>query len=125
MPDNHRQYLEHTPDQIRNWANTIGQSTEKFVEYILDNHVEKKALTILLSFKNLTKYYSDELIEKSCETLMTISQAPTLSVLKTILKCMKDSQKAKENGTLNEAKTNTDYGFVRGAKYFGGVKNEE
>jgi hypothetical protein len=56
---------------------------------------------------------------------MTISQAPTLSVLKTILKRMKDSQKAKENGTLNEAKTNIDYGFVRGAKYFGGVKNEE
>ena len=125
MPDNHRQYLEHTPDQIRNWANTMGYSTEKFVEYILDNHVEKKALTILLSFKNLTKYYSDEFIEKSCETLMTISKVPTLTVLKTILKRMKDSQKSKENGTINETKTDTDYGFVRGAKYFGGVKNEE
>lgn len=68
MPDNHRQYLEHTPDQIRNRANTIGYSSEKFVEYILDNHVEKKALTILLSFKNLTKYYSDEFIGKGCET---------------------------------------------------------
>lgn len=125
MPDNHRQYLEHTPVQIRNWANSMGQSSEKFVEYILDKHVEKKALTILLSFKNLTKYYSDELIEKGCETLMTISQAPTLSVLKTILKRMKDSHKSKADGTLNETKTNTDYGFVRGAKYFGGVKNEE
>ena len=53
MPDNHRQYLEHTPDQIRSWANTIGQSTEKFVEYILDNHVDKKALSILLSLRLL------------------------------------------------------------------------
>jgi transposase len=125
MPDNHRKYLEHTPGQIRNWAKTIGKNTEKFVEYILDNHVEKKALTILLSFKNLTKYYSDEHIEKGCETLMTISHTPTLSVLKTILKRMKDSQKSKENGTLNETKTDTDYGFVRGAGYFGGVKNEK
>lgn len=125
MPDNHRKYLEHTPDQIRNWANTVGYNTEKFARYILDNQVEKKALTILLSFKNLTKYYSDELIEKSCEILMTISQAPTLSVLKTILKRMKDSQSSKENGTLNDSKTDNDYGFVRGSKYFGGVKNEE
>jgi|LFRM01.1.fsa_nt_gb transposase len=125
MPDNHRKYLEHTPDQIKNWAKTMGYSTEKFVGYILDNQVEKKALTVLLSFKNLTKYYSDELIEKSCETLMTISQAPTLSVLKTILKRMKDSQSSKESGTLNDTKTDNDYGFVRGSKYFGGVKNEE
>ncbi len=56
--------------------------------------------------------------------LMTISQAPTLSVLKTILKRMKDSQSSKENGTLNETRTDNDYGFTRGAKYFGGVRNE-
>jgi hypothetical protein len=56
---------------------------------------------------------------------MAISQVPTLSVLRTILKRMKDSQNSKENGTLNESKTDTDYGFVRGAEYFGGAKNEE
>ena len=111
--------------KVKSWAKTVGSSTEKFIHYILDNHAEKKALTILLSFKNLTKYYSDELIEKSCDTLMTISQAPSLSVLKTILKRMKESQSSKENGTLNDTKTDNDYGFVRGAKYFGGVKNEE
>jgi len=38
---------------------------------------------------------------------------------------MKDSQKSKENGTLKEAKTDKNYGFVRGAKYFGGIKNKE
>jgi len=125
MPENHRKFLEHTPDQVRDWANTIGSNTERFVEYTLDNHVEKKALTILLSLKNLTKYYSDDLIEKGCETLMSISRVPSFSVLKTILKRMKDSQKSKEKGTLNETSTDNDYGFVRGAKYFGGVKNEE
>ena len=125
MPENHRKFLEHTPDHVRNWANTIGSNTEKFVEYILDNHVEKKALTILLSLKNLTKYYSDDFIEKGCEALMSISRVPSFSVLKAILKRIKDSQKSKEKGTLNETNTDNDYGFVRGAKYFGGVKNEE
>ena len=125
MPDNHRRYLEHTPDQVRNWAKEIGENTEKFVEYILDNNAEKKALNVLSSLKNLTKYYSDELIEDGCETLMSISRAPTLSVLKTILKRMKDSRKSKENGTLNVIKTDADYGFARGARYFGGIKNEK
>ncbi len=38
---------------------------------------------------------------------------------------MKDSQKSKEKGTLNETRTDNGYGFARGAKYFGGVKYEE
>ncbi len=122
MPDNHRKYLEHTPDQVIAWAKKIGGNTEKFVGYILNNNVEKKALTVLSSVKNLTKYYPDELIEAGCETLMSISKAPTLSVLKTILKRMKESNKSKENETLNETKTDSNYGFARGAKYFGGVK---
>lgn len=122
MPDNHRKYLEHTPSQVRDWANEIGQNTEKFVEYILNNNVEKKALTILASLKNLTKSYSSEFIEEGCETLMTISHSPTLPVLKTILKRMKDNQKSRKKGTLNDTETDNNYGFVRGAKYFGGIK---
>lgn len=125
MPDNHRKYLEHTPDKVRSWANDIGENTENFVEYILSNNAEKKALTILSSVKNLSKYYSDALIEDGCETLMSISKVPTLSVLKTILKRMKDSKKSKENETLNETRTDADYGFIRGAKYFGGMKDEK
>jgi len=125
MPDSHRKYLEHTPEQVIGYAKRIGENTEKFVEYILDNNVEKKALMILASFKNLTNSYSDKLIEEGCKTLMAISHAPALSVLKTILKRMKDTQNSRENGTLNEAKTDNDYGFVRGAKYFGGIKNEK
>ena len=125
MPDNHRKYLDHTPDQIKEWASSKGDSINDFVGYILNNHAEKKALDILLSFKNLTKYYSDDLIEKACQTLITISQAPSLSVLKSILKRMKEKEKSKETGDLNESSTDSDYGFVRGAKYFGGVKNEK
>ncbi len=125
MPDNHRQYLEHTPNQVKDWAKIMGVNTERFVEYILENNAEKKALSILASLKNLTLKYSNELIEEGCLTLMSVSRVPTLSVLKTILKRMKDSKKSKDKGTLNETKTDNDYGFVRGADYFGGIKNEK
>lgn len=35
---------------------------------------------------------------------------------------MKDSKKFKENKALNETRTDADYGFIRGANYFGGMK---
>ena len=125
MPDNHRKYLEHTPAQIKKWSSSKGDNINDFVDYILNNHAEKKALDILLSFKNLTKHYSDDFIEKGCQTLMTISQAPSLSVLKSILKRMREKEKLQETGVLNDNFTSSDYGFVRGARYFGGVKNEK
>ena len=79
---------------------------------------------LLSSLKNLTKYYSTDLIEEGCETLMTFA-VPTLSVLKTILKRMKDSRQSKEKATLIETKIDNDYGFVRGANYFGGLRDEK
>lgn len=120
MPDHHRQYLEHTPEKAREWAKTAGVHTEKFVDYILANHAEKKALNILMSVQNLRKTYSLEQIEAGCETLMTISHVPQLSVLKSILKRRKDYQRDKKSESLHQTKTSHDYGFIRGAEYFGG-----
>lgn len=42
MPDNHRLYLEHNPENNRKWAETIGSSMTQFVSYILEMNVEKK-----------------------------------------------------------------------------------
>ncbi|MCK9471755.1 MAG: IS21 family transposase [Bacilli bacterium] len=125
MPDKHRKYLEHTPDQVRQWASLRGAYIENFADYILNNNVEKKALSILLSLKNLTKHYSDDLLNKGCQTLMEISEVPSLTVLKSILKRMVEKEKAKKANTKVMDSSDSDYGFVRGAKYFGGVKNEK
>ena len=84
MPNNHREYLLHNPVQVKEWAALKGENTSSFVEYILDNNVEKKALSILSSFKNLSKYYTDDMIEEGCQILLEISQAPSLSVLKNL-----------------------------------------
>ena len=123
MPNNHREYLLHNPVQVKEWAALKGENTSSFVEYILDNNVEKKALSILSSFKNLSKYYTDDMIEEGCQILLEISQAPSLSVLKTILKRMKE--KTKKKGAVQANAFNSDYGFVRGAKYFGGGTDEK
>lgn len=122
MPDNHRLYLEHNPENNRKWAETIGTSMVQFVSYILEMNVEKKALNILSTLRNLsTKYPKDEL-EKAIQILLEISTNPTVSVLKGVLE---RSKKRKQNhkADTNKEQTNSDnYAFVRGAKYFGGNK---
>src|SRR5690625_3176005 len=60
MPDHHRLYVEHTPDNNRKWAESIGPSMVQFVSYILDKNPEKKALTMLSTLRNYSTKYSKE-----------------------------------------------------------------
>lgn len=55
-------------------------------------------------------------MEKAVETLLEISSNPTVSVLKSLLERNK-KRKQKQNTVISN--TSDDYGFVRGAKYFG------
>ncbi len=65
MPDNHRLYLDHNPENNLKWAETNGPSMIQFVSYIWETNVEKKALNILSTLRNLTAKYSKNEIEKS------------------------------------------------------------
>lgn len=63
---------------------------------------------------------TDTELEEATKTLMKISSHPTVAVLKSILECQKKKQV--KNEQVHESKTE-DYGFVRGANYFG--RNEK
>ncbi|WP_203249336.1 IS21 family transposase [Sporosarcina beigongshangi] len=115
MPDNHRAYLEHNPEKNREWAETIGPFMVQFVSRILEMNVEKKALNILGTVRNLSTKYSIEELEKAIETLLDISTNPTVSVLKGILERRKKREATPSNYPANDE----NYGFVRGANYFG------
>ncbi|WP_235715788.1 IS21 family transposase [Alkalihalobacillus hemicellulosilyticus] len=118
MPDHHRLYLDHNPENNRVWSKTIGPSMEKFVSLMLEQNPEKKALSILSALRNIAEKYDPITLEKSVDTLLTISSNPTLSVLKSIL----DRQNKRipaESATEKSKSMANDYGFVRGAAYFG------
>ena len=117
MPDNHRLYLEHNPENNRKWAETIGPSIAQFVSYILEMNVEKKALNILSTLRNIATKYTNEEIEKATETLLEISTKPTVSVLKSVLERNKKKKQNKKTDISSNHTTSDDYGFVRGAKY--------
>ncbi|MHC5268490.1 Mu transposase domain-containing protein [Enterococcus sp. LJL98] len=128
MPDNHRRYLNHTPKENLLWAEEIGTNTYAYVDYILSNNVEKKALKLLATLRNIASKYSIEELEAGCHTLISIAKEPTNSLLKSIL-----SRAKKRNKTLDarlvesiiEEQTDSNFGFVRGASYFGGKRNEK
>lgn len=120
MPDNHRQYLDHNPENNRQWAETIGLSMAEFVSYILEINVEKKALNILASLRNLSRKYTNNDMEKATQTLLEVSTNPTISVLKSILERNKNRDKKQKENTDSYHVNDDDHGFIRGAKYFGG-----
>lgn len=120
MPDNHRLYLDHNPENNKLWAELIGTSMTELVSYILATNVEKKALNILASLRNLSKKYTNKEMETAAKTLLKLSTNPTVSVLKSILERNKKCDKNKNNITDNAPINDENYGFTRDAKYFGG-----
>lgn len=128
MPDNHRRYVNHTPKENLLWAKDIGTNTYAYVDYILSNHVEKKALKLLATLRNTASNYTLEELEASCHTLMSVAKEPTNSLLKSLLSRAKKRKKALNThpkASIIEEQTDSNYGFVRGAAYFGGKKNEK
>ncbi|MCP1161222.1 MULTISPECIES: IS21 family transposase [Bacillus] len=116
MPDNHRLYLDHNPENNRKWARDIGQNMECLVEHIMNANAEKMALNILSTLRNIASRRTSAELEEAAKTLLEISSNPTVAVYKSILERQKKKQKNKER--IHETQTE-DYGFVRGAEYFG------
>lgn len=121
MPDNHRRYLTHTPKENLLWAEDIGPSTYDYVDYILSNNVEKKALKLLATLRNIASKSSLEELEAGCHTLMSVAKEPTNSLLKSILSRAKKRKKAlntDSKASIIEEQTDSKYGFVRGAAFW-------
>ena len=119
MPDHHRSYLNHNPENNTKWATAIGPSTEKYVAYILEKNVEKKALNILSTLQNLARKHTTEELEKAITTLLEISTTPSNTVLKGILERKRKSPKITESAAKTQAASIKGHGFTRGAAYFG------
>lgn len=118
MPDNHRYQALLSPESCLEWSKTIGDAMVHFTTKILESNVEKKALNTLPAVQSLTRTYSEEELDDTTETLLTLtSSAPTFSMLKTILQ---RNRKQKKATMMNNQPPSKQYGFVRGADFYGG-----
>ncbi|UOQ84623.1 hypothetical protein [Gracilibacillus salinarum] len=124
MPDSHRKYYEQTPDKAIEWATTIGIFTEKLVKKIFETTSEKQALRSVQVLKKALKKYSEIELEGACQTAVEVASSPTGQLVNTILARNK-AQTGKVDNPLKQNKTEPDYGFTRGAGYYGGGLNDE
>ena len=125
MPDNHKLYVDQTPKNAKDWAESIGENTVKVVNYLLANtKPEKLALQSIFSLKKTERRYSKYEIERACKMIISMTARPSVKSIQTLLANNKKSDAEQELKRKTESSTN-NYGFTRGAAYYGGTDTHE
>lgn len=120
MPENHRLFFEHTPENSRKWAESVGPGMLELVEFLLINSPEKRALNQIMSLKSLARKNSPQDLEKTANSLLLASSNPTVSLFKTILSRKKKQERAVLKNKASGLENREDYNFIRGKNYFKG-----
>ena len=122
LPQNHRLYLEQTPEEALKWAASLGDSALTIVTFLLDTYdVEKQALNAIFTLKKLERNYTVYEIERACRDVLRATKRPTVKSVQTIIQSNKKQDKEKMAETKSR-KTEEKYGFTRGASYYGGKR---
>jgi transposase len=116
MPPDHRHYMEWDGDRFRNWASEIGNSAVKVISAILSTHkIEQQGYRSCMALVKLADKYPSDHVEAACLRALNYSNQPTYKIVQAILKNGQDI----EQGNTNVVPDHTQYGFVRGAEYYG------
>ena len=123
MPDNHREYLNYNADEFKEWAKTVGKSTEEVIKYFLTSgSAPEQGYKACVSLTKLGKRYGKKKLESACERMLAFSSSPSIRTITTLLKNSKESDKP-----AGETDSSNKYGITRGAAYWkkGGESNAE
>lgn len=125
MPDNFNQ-VEWDDRRIRKWAYSIGNNTREVVDRIFASvKIKEQGYNSSLSVLRLSKSYSEDRLEAACETALAKVRVPRYQHLKSILSSNQYLiyTKNKLETNKNKQNENTVQGYVRGANYYGGGKD--
>src|SRR5699024_5676703 len=111
MPDNHKSFVDQTPEAAVDWGRSIGESTLNVVQYMLGaSQTEKQAIQSIFSVKKTERRYTRYEIERACKMVVSMTQRPTVKSIQTILKNNKKNDAEQEM----KRKTENNYGVTRG-----------
>ena len=114
MPSNHREYLNYNADEFKEWATSVGKSTEEVVRYFLTaGSVPEQGYKACVSLNKLGKRYGKKKLEAICERMLTFSSSPSIRTITTLLKNSSNSDKSTE-----KVDDSNKYGITRGAAYW-------
>lgn len=122
MPQNHQLYSEWNSDRFKNWAESIGSSTKEVVDKLFAFYrVEEQAYKGCLSLLKLADKYSPGRLENACAVALMHIPTPRYKNIRLILEAGQDLPKEDTSKKQNAA---NKYTHLRGAKYYGGGRDE-
>ncbi len=119
MPQNHQQYMQWNGDRFRSWAAKTGPQTVAVVEAMLTGYkVEQQAYRACMALLKLGETYTPQRLEAACAKALTYSPRPGYKAVQTILKAGQDLPPEPPCPPRDD----NEYGFTRGADYYGEVR---
>jgi hypothetical protein len=116
MPSNHHEYLNYNADEFKEWAWTVGKSTEEIVKHFLNSgNAPEQGYKDCVTLTKLGKRYGKKKLESACERMLTFSSSPSTRTIATILKNSKEQDKSAE---ISASDNSDKYGITRGTAYW-------
>jgi len=118
MPKAQQEYVKWDSARFISWAESIGSCTATVVKAILNAYkVEQQSYRSCMGLLKLADKYSVNRLEAACKKALSFTPNPSLKSVKTILSTGQD--KVLDEAPASTVKNNAQYGFVRGADYYG------
>ena len=117
MPEGHQQYLKWDGTRFIQWTEKIGPFTTSTVKSILSAHkIEQQGYRSCMGLLKLADKYSVERLENACTRALSFTPHPSFKSVKNILVTGQDKLEPAKHETKD---TSSQYGYVRGAAYYG------
>lgn len=126
MPENHQSYNSWNTDRFISWAKGIGPNTTIAIKAILSSHkIEQQGYKSCIALLKLADKYSVIRVEEACQKALSYTPRPSYKSIQTILKTGQDKMRNQEIAASITNENTTQFGFTRGAGYYGGKNNGE
>ena len=123
MPTNHKKYLAYNSDSFIQWAESTGTNTTVVVKaFLTAGKVAEQGYKSCASLTKLADKYGHNRLEDACTRALAYTPSPSIKNISTILKSGQD--KVNEDTKTINTSSGSQYGFTRGAAYFGGKRND-
>ena len=117
MPEDHQKYLQWDGERFIRWAESIGPATAITVKGILTSHkIQQQGYKSCMGLLKLADKYSVARLESACVRALQFTPQPSYKSIKNILVTGQDKL---EIASAEKKPANNEYGFTRGAEYYG------
>ena len=117
MPPDHQKYVQWNGERFIHWSGKVGQHTQIVVRTILSSYkVEQQGYKSCMGLLKLADKYTPERLENACKRALEYTPRPSLKNIQAILASGQDKVVLGQDAVKPSS---SQYGFTRGADYYG------